>query len=90
VALDSAVEQNIRWNRRGQCQVHLHGMPLIGANHRTVRAQCEATPVARCNERLERRSGERLAVSSEGMQKLLDRDPAMSVEGYSDGSWIVA
>src|ERR1700733_13663200 len=90
VAFDSAVEQNIRWSRRWQRQVHLHGMPLIGANHRAIRSQCEPALVARCNDRLEIRSGKRLAVSSEGMQKLLDGNPAILVEGESDSCWLVA
>lgn len=56
-------------------------MPLIGANHRAVRVQCEAALVTRCNERLEIPSGKRLAVIGECMQKILDGNPAVLVEG---------
>lgn len=90
VALDSAVEQNVGWNCGRQGQVHLHGMPLVGPNHRAIGAQREATFIAGCNERLELHSGERLAMASERMQQRLDRNPAMWVEGYSDDSWLVA
>jgi len=88
-ALHSAVEQSIWWNRRWQRQVHLHGMPLIGTNHRVVGVQCKAALVTRRNDRLEIRSGKRLAVISECMQKILDGSPAVLVEGYSDGSRLV-
>lgn len=63
-------------------------MPLVGSNHRSIRIHCEALLTR--DYRLKIRSSKRLAVTSEGLEKMVYRDPTSLVECDSDYSWLVA
>lgn len=90
VTFDRAVEQNVGWRCWRKRQVYLHGVPLVGANHRTVGAERESLLVAGGDERLEVRSGQGPAVTFEGMEELDYGNPTTVVEREADSSWLVA